>query len=112
MTDVDRAIAAEIRAQMAVITARRIAEGHLTATYTQGELADVADMPLSQVGRRLRGESPFTVDDLVTLSVALGIEPWALLHAAVIRQRAASGVSPTGLRDQVFTGPNGFPVIQ
>lgn len=113
VSDIDHAIAAEIRAQMAVITANRIAAGDLTASYTQGELADDAQMPLSQVGRRLRGESPFSVDDLIALSTALRIEPWALLHAAIIRQRAAAGQPlERGYRDQVHRGPTGYPVIQ
>lgn len=109
----DRFVVIEIKAQMAREAATRAAEGLEHSRFTLNELADLtAGMSVDQVGRRLRGETEFTLDDLEVIAEALGIEPFALLKAALMRKRKALGTAPKRLRDQVIEGPAGLPTIQ
>lgn len=59
-------VASEVRAQMARIR------------MTQTALAAVLGLPQSAVSNRLRGKVAFSVDELETVSAALGVHPAAL----------------------------------
>lgn len=89
--DLDRHVVTEIKVEMMRVELERL---HQTAEpyhkFTVTELAErVEGLSADQVGRRLRGESGFTLTDLEQVSEALGIEPWELYKAALLRQRSA-----------------------
>jgi transcriptional regulator with XRE-family HTH domain len=63
-----RAVAAEIRAQMA------------RHQMTQGQLARRLGMSPATLSRRLLGVFPFTVDDIYQLADIFGVAPSALLY--------------------------------
>lgn len=60
-------VATEVRVQMTRIR------------MTQTQLAGILGLPQSAVSNRLRGKVPFTVDELQTVSSALGVHPATLL---------------------------------
>jgi transcriptional regulator with XRE-family HTH domain len=110
---VDFYVIAEIRVAMLRAELQRAMAGEVDSKFTVAELADMIDgMTAEQLGRRFRGESGVTLNDLERLAEALEIEPWALLRAALMRKRNALGTPPKQLRDQVIEGPGGLPIIQ
>ena len=60
-------ITTEIRVQM------------VRANIDRATLAVNADIPYDTLGRRLRGESPFDIDELAAVAKALGTTPAAIL---------------------------------
>ena len=111
---VDHYLVVELRIQMARFGLRRMESGEAPdPTFTMAEYAFMVEgMTAEQLGRRFRGESAVTLNDLEKIAEALGIQPWALLKAAIQRKREALGVDPGPLRDQVIEGPTGQPIIQ
>jgi hypothetical protein len=111
---VDHYVIVEIKIQIARMGLQRMEAGEAPdPTFTMAELADLVEgMTAEQLGRRFRGESAVTLNDLEKIAEALGIQPWALLRAAIQRKREALGVDPGPLRDQVIEGPTGQPIIQ
>jgi transcriptional regulator with XRE-family HTH domain len=61
-------VAEEIRA---LLGRRRMSGGALAAAIGKSEM---------YVSRRLRGETPFDIDDLDAIATALGVEPGKLLY--------------------------------
>ena len=62
----------------------QIASDVLTGYYkrkrlTQEELAERAEMPLTSLQKKLRGNAPITATDLVVLSRAIGVDPTAVM---------------------------------
>lgn len=112
----DAYVVGEIRAAMARADAERVVSPEFTGSrFTVAELAELTKGHLNaeQLGRRFRGETGLTLDDVDVLGAALGVEGWALLKAATMRRRIDAGESPTGgLRERVSRGPGGLPVIQ
>lgn len=66
-----RTVAAEVRAAMA----RR----YLSAA----QLAELAGLSRSYIGKRLRNETPFTLNDIEAICAALGEEPTDFIQAAM-----------------------------
>lgn len=108
----DYHIVAELEVQMARLAFERATAGEKNPQVSRAELADMAGVPAEGLRRRFRGEANFTMDDLERLSEALGVEPWAMLKAALMRKRKTLGSAPKRLRDQVIEGPAGLPTIQ
>ena len=111
---VDHYVIVEVKIQIARMGLQRMEAGEAPdPSFTMTELADLIEgMTAEQLGRRFRGESAVTLNDLEKLAEALGIQPWALLKAAILRKREALGIDPGPLRDQVIEGPSGSPTIQ
>lgn len=113
-SSLDYWVIAELRIQMARAGMQRFEAGESDdPAFTVAELADlVKGISAEQLRRRFRSEASVTLNDLEELSEALGIEPWALLKAALMRKRSALGLDPGRLRDQVIEGRAGFPTVQ
>ena len=61
------------------VLGERIREFRLKANFSQEELANEADIPLSQIGRIERGETNPTISSLYVIAQALKIELKTLL---------------------------------
>lgn len=102
----------EIETQMSFVSFERTQAGEARPRFTIVELAEATGLTEDQLGRRKRGVSGFTLDDVYHIAEALGVEPHALIRAAVMRLRAEMKTPPKRLRDQVLEGPAGLPTIQ
>ena len=61
------------------VLGERIREFRIRAGFSQEELANEADIPLSQIGRIERGEINSTISSLYVIAQALGIDLKTLL---------------------------------
>lgn len=61
---------------------RRIREIRLSQKLSQEELANLAEIPLSQVGRIERGEINTTLSSIYSLANALGVNAMKLLETS------------------------------
>lgn len=113
-SSLDYWVIAELKIQMARAGMQRFEAGEADdPAFTVAELADlVPSISAEQLRRRFRWEASIALNDLEELAEALGMEPWALLKAALMRKRMALGLNPGRLRDQVIEGPAGFPTVQ
>lgn len=66
-SDLTNQVAAEVRAHMARVR------------MSQVKLAEILGLPQTSVSKRLRGITPFRIDELGTVAAALGVHPAALL---------------------------------
>ncbi|MDP2420093.1 helix-turn-helix domain-containing protein [Sediminibacterium sp.] len=60
--------------ELVVAVGNRIREFRKERNFSQEDLANEAEIPLSQIGRIERGETNPTISSLHVISIALGIE--------------------------------------